>query len=175
MRLGPVEAEANYFYTAYDDLIVYLLQSGFRFRPYNVGRATAQGVEVSGSVRVGTVARLHANWTYADVVDRGRDASWRGRQVPGKPRNQVFFRTEFTLDPVIPYAEYHFVGKNPVTRANTKLLDARHLVQAGVRWKATPALSLEIAARNLTDARAVDVRGFPLPSRAVYLGITLDW
>ena len=139
VRLGPVEAEANYFYTAYDDLIVYLLQSGFRFRPYNVGRATAQGVEVSGSVRVGTVARLHANWTYADVVDRGRDASWRGRQVPGKPRNQVFFRTEFTLDPVIPYAEYHFVGKNPVTRANTKLLDARHLVHAGVRWKATPA------------------------------------
>jgi len=178
---GPVlaldwfRAEAGYFRTVYDDLIVYLLQSGFRFKPYNVGKAVAEGVEVGGSMEPWEHLRLRANWTYAEVLDKTRDPSSRDRQVPGKPRNAVFVRCEVPLWNLCPYGEYHFVGRNPVTRANTKMLAARHVANLGIRCRLGESLAIEAACKNLTDERAVDVRGFPLPSRTVAVALTFQW
>ena len=172
---GFAKGEAAYFLTSYDDLIVYILQSGFRYRPFNVGKARAQGVEVGGSLEAEDRARLEANWTYAEVLDRTDDPLARDRQVPGKPRNQVMVRGELTLGSVKPFAEYHFVGKNPVTRSNTKMLPARHLVHLGVSWRLGEGVAFEVLCKNLTDERAVDVRGFPLPSRTVYFSVRFNW
>ncbi len=175
VTVGWFRAEASYFRTSYDDLIVYLLQSGFRFRPYNVGKAVSEGVELGGGIEPWEHFRLRANWTYAEVLDKTSDPSWRNEQVPGKPRNAVFVRCELPVWDLCPYGEYHFVGRNPVTRANTKLLPARHIANAGIRYRATETLAIEAACKNLTDERAVDVRGFPLPSRTVVVALTFQW
>ncbi len=179
--VGPVLSwkwitlEAAYFRTWYDDLIVYLLQSGFRYKPYNVGKAFAEGVEVGGAVELSDYAEFSANWTYAEVLDHTGEPNWRNNQVPGKPRNQVMARTLFHIDRFHPFLEYHYVGANPVTRANTKLLEERHLFHAGVKLELTDTVQVDLTGRNLTDERALDVRGFPLSSRAVFFSVTLKW
>jgi vitamin B12 transporter len=175
LTLDFLEAEVAYFHAWYDDLIVYLLQSGFRYRPYNVGAAEAQGIEIGGKVHLDDTARLEANYTYAEVVDRSGDPSWDGNQVPGKPRNQVFVHGEFQVWGFRPFAEYSFVGANPVTRSNTKMVPSRHLVNAGIAYDISAHVSIAVVGKNLTDDRAADVRGFPLPSRAVYLSLDLRW
>jgi len=184
--LGPVlsleafsglrlRAEAVFFYTRYEDLIVYILQSGFRYKPFNVGKARAQGIELGCRLSFRNKAVLEADWTYNEVLDKTREETHRNRQIPGRPRNQVRLRLSGWIGRFRPFFEYHFVGRNPITRAGTKLLPVRNVINAGVAWKLREGLELQLTGKNLTDERAVDVRGFPLPSRAVYLSAALAW
>ncbi|MBN1420337.1 MAG: TonB-dependent receptor [Planctomycetes bacterium] len=167
--------EAVAFWTDYRDLIVYLLQSGFQFKPFNVGRAQSAGWELAGAVEPASFLRLSGAWTYDRAVDRSGDANWRGNQVPGRPRNKANARVEFRIAPFRVYGEYAFVGRNFVTRSNTKLLDERHLLGAGIIVTPAEGVDISIEGRNLTDQRALDLRGIPLESRAYYAGVTVTW
>lgn len=174
-RFQDIQFEAAYFRTAYKDLIVYILQSGFRYKPFNVGKASAEGFEIRAKAHLCDHCDLEANWTYAEVLDKSSDPAWRNNQVPGKPRNQVMARARFHLAQCHPFVEYHFTGTNPITRANTKLVPERHLFHAGIRYDLNERLSFSLTGKNLTDRRAMDIRGFPLPSRSVFATFTLNW
>lgn len=164
-----VFAEGTYFRSEVTDLIEYLLVNGFRYKPFNIGSARLEGMELS--LRARPIAYLSASGSYTltYAIDTTGQANRDDRQLPGRPRRVGFGRLEGHLGLVQPFVEFNYVGSNFVTQANTKLLPERQVWNAGVIFNVGPGRRLGAEMKNLTDDRAVDVRGFPLPGRAVYL------
>jgi vitamin B12 transporter len=167
--------EGAYFQTRTRDLIEYVLTNGFRYKPFNIGRARLEGMELS--LRATPVAWLTASgaYTLTYAIDETDDAIRRGRQIPGRPRQVGYGRLEGHAGIVGPFVEFNHVGENYLTAAGTKTLAARDLWNAGAIFSVAPGSRLGFEMKNLTDETAVDVRGFPLPGRAAYLTLEREF
>jgi iron complex outermembrane receptor protein len=163
-----VDAEAAYFRSDLDDLIEYVLVSGFRYKPFNLSRAEIQGVELSASIHPLPWFEAAGSYTLTYAIDRAGEPNRDGRQIPGRPRDKGFARLALRYAPLAVYGEYHYIGGNYVTRAGTKLLPARNVVNAGVVLSPTENFRLGVDVKNLLDDEVTDVRGFPLPGRSVF-------
>jgi len=65
------------------------------------------------------------------------------------------------------------IGDNLLDPYNLQRVAERRLAGASLSIAPFPAaLSLTLEGKNLLDDRAVDVGGFPLPGRSVFLGCT---
>jgi outer membrane cobalamin receptor len=170
-----VRLRATLFRNDSEDLIQYILVSGFRYKPFNIGRARSQGVEVELTVRRPAPWLLQVNYTYNDARDRSGEPNTDGKQIPGRPRHDLSARLERSVGEWTPYMEYRWLDGNYLTRANTKWLPARRLVDAGLQRRLGDAWRLGVAVRNLLDNRVVDVRGFPLPPRTICFTVSYDF
>ncbi|MDP8254917.1 MAG: TonB-dependent receptor [Candidatus Alcyoniella australis] len=162
-------AEAVYFRSEIDDLIEYLLLSGFRYKPFNIGRAIISGYEGRAALRPVDCLALSAAYTYTDAIDDTDEPNRRGNQIPGRPRHKAAGKVELLIEPCTLFAEYRFISGNYVTRANTKLLEPRQVLNAGLIVRAGEHFRIGAEVKNLSDDRMVDVRGLPLPGRSVFL------
>ncbi len=85
---GSVHVRASWFSQLFTDLIQYTAAPPSADAPnfYNVGEASARGVEVEGRATLGRLA-LHASWTglRTRVLDGGLDAGPGGAFVTGRP------------------------------------------------------------------------------------------
>ncbi|MCZ7582809.1 MAG: TonB-dependent receptor [Deltaproteobacteria bacterium] len=161
--------ENAYFRSDVDDLIEYVLISGFRYRPVNIGEARLEGYEASGRLEPVEYFSLAGAYTLTYAIDTTDDANRNGRQIPGRPRHTAFGRAEGHWRYFTPFVEHHYVGGNYVTAANTKLLPERRLWNAGLVTRPDDVFSVGFEIKNLSDEQAVDVRGFPLPGRAIFI------
>ncbi|MCB1153842.1 TonB-dependent receptor [bacterium] len=167
--------EHAYFRSEVEDLIEYLLISGFRYKPYNIGKARLEGYEGSLRLTPFEYASLVASYTLTYAIDETEYPNRRDRQIPGRPRHDAFGRAEGHAGPFSPFVEYHYIGGNFVNQANTKLLDERHIWNAGLVANMGERYKLGVEVKNLADDRAVDVRGFPLPGRSVFSTLEAHW
>ncbi len=100
--------------------------------------------------------------------DRGIDITWwAGNALLGRPANQLHQRVAVRAAHIELGYELDHLAENFLDRANVKLVGRRdlHSLDARVRWR---GLGLQFGARNLTDERAADVAGFPLPGRTFF-------
>lgn len=169
LRTSWLAVEGAYFRSEVDDLIEYTLISGFRYKPFNIGRALLEGGELSARLSPWRRLDLAGAYTLTYATDDTDRANREDNQIPGRPRYAGFGRVETHAGIFHPFAEYHYVGGNYITAANTKLLDARHILNAGLLLRPDASTRLSLEMKNALDDRAVDVRGFPLPGRAMYL------
>jgi iron complex outermembrane receptor protein len=160
--------EGAWFRNDVEDLIEYELISGFRYKPFNVGQARLEGMELSLRAGWPPHIALSGAYTLTYAIDETDDPNRRGNQIPGRPRHVAFGRLEGRAGPVAPFVEFNYVGGNYVTAANTKLLPERKLWNAGLTISQDASVRLGLEVKNLTDEQVVDVRGFPLPGRAIY-------
>lgn len=166
--------EGAAFRSDIEDLIEYVLVSGFRYKPYNIGRARLDGVELSMRFEPIRFAALSGTYTLlrARDLERGGDAD---AQIPGRPRHTGFARAEGRWDVFTPFVEFHYVGGNFITAANTKLLPERKIWNVGLTTRAGDHVTLGMEAKNVGNDEAVDIRGFPLPGRSVFMTVAVDF
>ncbi|MBN1297388.1 TonB-dependent receptor [bacterium] len=159
--------EAAVFQIDSDDLIQYVLVSGFRYKPFNIGKARSRGFEIDGSYRVGAGFVLSGSYTWDEAMDESGEPNVDGKQIPGRPEHDVFARVAYEYDPVTVWSEWHYLSGNFVTRANTKELDDRNTGNLGISWNINQSITCGVEVKNILDDDVVDIRGFPLPPRSV--------
>ncbi len=166
--LDEVRFEYAYFDNDTDQLIVLVQTSQEFFRPLNIGAARVRGHELSlhGSWR--KRVSIDANYTYQDAENRGLRPEHRGRQLPGRPRHELYVRPEIHGGWGRVYYELSVVSGNFLDLANFDEVPSRDIHTLGFAWNATAQLTLGLEARNITDNQISDLTGFPLPGRSFF-------
>ena len=167
--------EGAYFRADVEDLIEYVLISGFRFKPYNIGKARLQGMETLLRLHPVKEFSLSGSYTLTYAIDTTEYPNRTDRQIPGRPRHKGFGRLEGNLGPFHPFVEYNYVGGNFITQANTKLLPERHIWNTGLVVEPRKRFKTGFEVKNIGDEHAVDVRGFPLPGRSFFLNFEANF
>jgi outer membrane cobalamin receptor len=171
-RMGPIRrlfAEATYLYNDVGDLILFFPNSQHTSRPVNIGSALITGWEFSLSAVLPRAFEISSNYTRLQTEDTSEIPYYRGNELPSRPRDDVSAAAAFPWRAWKLTYEYHYLGANFLDRANMQAVPARNLHNVALRWDLPwEGLSLTAEGRNLTDDRASDVSGFPLPGRSFY-------
>jgi iron complex outermembrane receptor protein len=200
---GPVARsvfEVTGFARLVDDLIQIVPNSQVTFVATNVGGATIAGAEATFELAIDWASAARTAWpglvtlraglTFMDAVDRSDRAFLEGRQLPLRPRWEVFGRLAASYGPFEIAYELDFLSGNFLDPYNSFPVPHRlfHGAEATADLRRWRGPSISIVARNLGDriteevpvrglgqrTRPVaDVAGFPLPG--VTLLINLRW
>lgn len=166
--IDSVSAEYAYFNNDVEDLIVLVQLSQQFFRPENVGGARLRGHEATLRASFWRHFALDLNYTRQEALNQSRVPSQRGKQLPGRPRDEVYARLGFEREKWSLFYELNFIGANFLDRVNFRRVDRRELHAVGLGVTVHPALRIGFEARNLGDEQAEDVAGFPLPGRSFF-------
>jgi iron complex outermembrane receptor protein len=166
--LERVYFEYAYFLSNADDLIVFVQNSQNTARAENIGSATIRGHEVSWSATALQHVRLFGNYTYQNTEDTS-DTFSRGNKLPGRPKHELHQGLELFVPQGKFAYEFDYIAQNFLDRANVFLVDHRFLHNLSVTiLPLGKRLKLTVEAKNITDNRIADFRGFPLPGRSFF-------
>ncbi|MBI5837006.1 MAG: TonB-dependent receptor [Candidatus Eisenbacteria bacterium] len=174
---GPsaFELEGAYFWGTVTDAIVPEQNSQRTAIPQNSGRVRVSGEELRARAALGAL-EAEASATWLSAVDKSGDVTRAGKQLPGRPEFEAFARAMWNAGPLRPTLRAQHVGRNWLDRAHAEgsLAASRTLWALELEAPIEPAgLALRFALDNLTDRRASDLFGYPLPGRTARL--TLRW
>lgn len=171
------------FASWYRDLVIWTMTARNVLVPLNTGAARILGVE--GRLRLDAPwFALRAHVTYMAPVDTSSNPTSRGRDLPLRPRLRAFARADGRLDVPLgntetlraaPFVEVDYTGSSVSDPAGLVRIGARTLVAAGLNLVLVNAgLRLGAEVRNLLNATAYDLVGFPLPGRAAFVHVGWD-
>ena len=189
--LGParrLRLETVGFVSYVDDLIV-LVQNSQRTAIFrNVDRTRTVGMELAATAQVFERVHLALNYTYQDARDESGIPARDGNQLPGRPRHELYHRTEYRWDEARLFYELSFIAENYLDQANFLLVNARSIHTFGIEadlaalgrrlHRETLARVPFVATfevRNATDNQVEDVAGYPLPGRAFFGTLRWAW
>jgi len=170
-----IHFEAVYFNIQTRDLIDYLLISGFRWKPYNIGRSRSSGFELSFDWAVAPQLSFRGNFTRTRALDTSGDPSRRGKPLVGQPSSDLFAEIRWSSDPWTVFLNWECQGPSPITPSGTRWLPADNTAGLGLGYTLQKGSSIVVEARNLFDRSLMDVRGFPLPGRSFFITWTGLW
>ncbi len=190
-RLGParrLRLEAVGFVADVDDLIV-LVQNSQRTSIFrNVASTRTVGAEVTAGADLFEHVRLALNYTYQDARDHSGIPARDGNQLPGRPRHDLYHRTEYRRDEGRLFYELSFIAENSLDQANFLVVSARAIHTLGIEADvaalgrrfgsdllARVPLVATFEARNFTDNQVEDVAGYPLPGRSFFATVRWAW
>lgn len=190
-RLGPasrLRLEAVGFVAIVDDQIV-LVQNSQRTSIFrNVDRARTVGMELAAAADVFDRVRLTLNYTYQDARDESGIPARDGNQLPGRPRHELYHRTEYRREEGRLFYELSYLAENFLDQANFLVVNARAIHTFGVeadlaaigrRFRRDALARVPLVAtfevRNATDNQVEDVAGYPLPGRAFFGTLRWAW
>ncbi len=165
--------EIAHFRNHIEQLITYLPQSQRTFVARNIGAADCEGEEIHwliADTSPRSLWNVEGNYTRLRSEDLGVDIGWyAGKALPGRPAHQLFTRVALRFGGIALGYDYRFLGQNYLDRWNRDVVTRRdlHGIDLSVQRR---NLQVRMAVRNLTNDRARDVAGFPLPGRVVSLG-----
>jgi iron complex outermembrane receptor protein len=167
-----LEAQVAAYRTDATDLLVFLQNSAQTSVAQNVAAARLEGLEFAARAAwpggLSADLSLTRQWTR----DEGEAVFWRGRALPGRPRDEASLRLSYARGAWRPFGEVHHVGTHFLDRANLKPQPARTLVDLGLALApGAGALEATLECRNLTDRRVFDFGGYPLPGRSWFAGL----
>jgi outer membrane cobalamin receptor len=166
--LDRVYLEYAYFASKVDDLIVFVQNSQNTARAENIGSANISGHEVSWSATAWQHLRLFGNYTYQQTEDTS-DTFTRGNRLPGRPQHELHQGLEIFVPQGKLAYELDYIAQNFLDRANVFVVDSRLLHNLSLSvLPFGKRLKLTFEAKNITDNRIADFRGFPLPGRAFF-------
>lgn len=167
--------EYSWFSSEVDNLILFIQNSQRTSIARNISRARITGHELFWQVRLRWPVRLSGNYTVQDARDRSSVAYWRGNRLPGRPRYELFNRTEIFSDCLTLFHEVEFVGRCFLDRANLREISGRTFQNAGLSWKPTGKTLCTVEVKNFTDRHGEDVAGYPLPGRSFYATVEIRY
>jgi len=138
----------------------------------NVDRATAQGVELTGSVRPLDGLEITANYTFTDAEDRSPGSATFGKVLPRIPRDMAnaeisyVWPIKLTTALAVRYASGSF--DDP---ANTVPLHAYTLVDVRASYPLTKRLELYGRIENIANEVYETTFQYGTLGRAAYLGL----
>lgn len=166
-----------------DDLVVYQRDSFLVFRPRNLRSARTLGGEGSFALGAFRVVRAEQALTFLDARDTSDGPNVFTGQLPFLPR--LVSSSRLTIIPWSPSDRHEGSLSGTLVRQGARFADGSGLVvipsqttldlSAKLRLPAGRHLGATLAARadNVTNARRVDVVGYPLPPRQVFVSLEL--
>ena len=169
-RNGRLHGAVTYFHRTSVNLIDYNLST---YAYYNVGRATAEGVEIEGAVRPVEALQLRAAYTYVKSTNETAGNANFGKNLARRPRQMLSVSGDWTT----PWAglavggDIRVVGQSYDNAANTVRLG--DYVVVGLRASVPLGAHAELFGRieNLNKERYSVVAGYNALGRTVALGI----
>jgi len=153
-----------------------------------VERARTVGTEIAAGTDVFDRLRVGVNYTYQDARDESGIPARDGNQLPGRPRHDLYSRSEYRRDEGRLFYELSFVAENFLDQANFLVVNARAIQTLGIeadvaaigRRTGSAALArvplvATFEVRNFTDNQVEDVAGYPLPGRAFFVTVRFGW
>ena len=168
-------AEVVVYDNVVDDMIRFIQNSQRVSRPHNIGRARLRGIETR--VRGVLAARLRLRSSYARQATENRSplSYEKGNDLPNAPRRRLRSRIDLDAPGVTLHYEMSHESRRFLDRANLRSVPARTVQTVGARVPACDAVTLAAEVRNLTDNQVADLWGYPLPGRAAFLSIDIDF
>jgi vitamin B12 transporter len=167
---GKIEIFGTYFHNDVQDLIEFRTGPGGGFIPFNIGKATLEGVETGIKVAWIPEVELQLNYTYLTAEDE--DAATR---LIRRPRH--LFNGQLTVFPVeqvtISLDWTWAVGRednNPATFTRQDNEDYL-LMRVAAAWQICDNVKVFGRIENLTNDQYQEVLGFPALDQAAYGGV----
>jgi iron complex outermembrane receptor protein len=168
-------ASVGGFYSLYEDLIAYELYPPFAARPYNFSAAHMAGLEAEGEWR--PHPWLAGTLGYTLLVSRNLrdDPRYYLKELPYRPRHKLSARVSGGPRWLTGRVEVAAQSAQFTNRTEEAVLPGRAFVHAGASstFGHTPELTLSVELKNVFDAHAEDLNGYPLPGRSAYVTLTV--
>jgi vitamin B12 transporter len=163
------------FYSLYEDLIAYELYPPFAAKPYNFASARAAGLEAEGEWR--PFAWLAGAFSYTLLVSRNLrdDPRYYLKELPYRPRHKLSARASGGPRWLTGRVEVATQDAQFINRTEEAVLPGRTFLHAGLSSTLgqRPEWTVSLELKNLLDAQAEDLDGYPLPGRAAYLTVAV--
>jgi len=164
-------ADVAHFDSRIDDLIGYQPAAARTVRATNYSRARIRGDEATARVAWrGLAASANAAWTQALQDDPA--SIYFGRRLPLRPERQGAARLDARLGRWRVSADLLALGEDFLDPINYQRLAPRTLWGAAIA-RTIGVATLLLEGKNLTDERASDIAGYPIPGRSVYAALEL--
>jgi iron complex outermembrane receptor protein len=151
---------------------VYVRNSQSSAKAQNVSSAEIRGDEVSLRVDLPRGLSASGAYTWQSAVDRGSNPAWQGKNVPQRPARQLYARLDAGLGGFRLASDVQHTGDTYLDRYNRYVVKSRTLVGASIGYAILGgALSLTLEGKNLGNAQAADVSGYPLPGRSFFAAL----
>lgn len=197
--LGVVDQpylQAAVFLAQQESAIVLMPSAGRAALAQNLGDATLFGLEAAVAFRLWQRLRVAANYTYVDSRQQSPLASYDGKRLPLRPRNELYGRVEYESkvwsQPLGLWLDLAFTSGNFLDAANQSEVPSRMLLGAGLKAHLGEHLLAGFEVKNLTNKRVEsitlrppprpdlaqvpravsDFLGYPLPGRAFYATVS---
>jgi outer membrane cobalamin receptor len=167
--------EAAYFNLQTRDLIDYLLIAGYRWKPYNIGRARSSGFELAIDYLLANDLELRGNFTRTNAIDTSGDPTRLGKRLVGQPSTDLYAELRWSPSPWEVFATWERRGPSPITPTNSRMLPSYEIAGIGIGRDFRRSGSLMLEIRNMLDSSVTDVRGFPLPGRSFFVTWKEEW
>jgi len=189
--------EAAGFASRADDVIVFSANAGGFTGAVNLDAATIVGGEVAASARVARVVTLTGNYTWMWTRRDSAMASTDGKELPQRPRHQLYGRADAVLHPfgrqLTLWADTTLISHTFVDTGNRDPIPRRLFVGIGAKAEVVSSVAVGFEAKNVFDERVeavelspapspelsrvpraiADFFGYPLPGRALYATVEM--
>ena len=180
---GDVSVGATYFKRDTDDQIGFfscsftdpeplcITPGGTRFGYYaNIAKASAQGIEASGSARIAKHILIDGNYSWIEAEDRSPGATF-GKYLARRPRHTANGSINYTFDTEGSIgAAVRWSGETFENAGNTVRLAPYTLVDLRGDVPITASFRLFARVENLFDDHYETARGFGTLGRSFYAG-----
>lgn len=171
-------AEISGFLQQVDDLIQLAALSPRSARYENMTSARLLGAEAQVGLRLWKSWRVSAQYTALATADTSDRQVYDGKVLPMRPRTRWTTRVDWSgqTGPMQwrPFASAQWQAGHFLDAANLIAVPGNFLVGAGLRVEHRPwQVFAEVRMDNALDAPLVDLIGYPLPGRTVWL--QLGW
>jgi iron complex outermembrane receptor protein len=174
-RTGRSLASVGGFYSLYEDLIAYELYPPFSARPYNFAAASVAGLEAEGEWRPLPWVAGAMSYTLTASRNLRDDPRYYLKQLPYRPRHKLSARVSGGPRWLTGRVEVAAQSSQFLNRTEEAVLPGRAFVHTGLSstFGRTPELTLSVELKNLFDAHAEDLDGYPLPGRSAYVTLAV--
>jgi outer membrane cobalamin receptor len=169
-NIGEVSLNVNYFVNKLDNLILWSPGSDGLWRPNNISKTLAQGMETVFRLKpFGEILEIGTDYTFIVALDKSENATTRDKDLIYRPRNKIDITATIRYAGIEIAGVNHYVGKRYINAANTVWLESYNVVDASlsysfkvfeVNWSA------KLEGTNLTDLDYTITEGSPVPGRA---------
>ena len=155
------------FQTDVEDLIAWMPDENFFYKPENVNEVEIKGAELT-AYYIGLGGTHQVNASYTDTEDKAT-----GKQLIRRAKEKFVYQFDTKIGELGLYLEYQFNGERDDTSFATGdlELDSYHLVNLAASYSLTPQLKLETRITNAFDEDYNTSIGYNTQERAGYIGI----
>jgi vitamin B12 transporter len=172
---GEVSVTANYFVNLIDSLILWAPGAGGLWRPMNISKTDARGIETTVRWKpFKEYLEFAADYTFMRALDKSDSPTTRDKDLIYRPRNKVDATVTGRYEKAEINFVVHYVGKRYINAANTKKLDAYKMIDANISYSTVLSdinLMGKFEMMNLSDENIMITDGSPIPGRAMRLTV----
>ena len=162
------------------DLILFVPNSQFSVRPENVDKANIRGVESSLKLKAFDHIKLYTNYTWQKAINESDIRYVKGKYLAYQPLHDFAGGLSWFNDFIETGIDASYQGALYKDRTNDPFnyQPGYWLYGLFFRWQVfgkdekKKDLRISFDIKNLLNRRAVEISGYPLPGRAVYLSIS---